>query len=354
MLGGNRDVIVKKYQEYLSISYVDANKKWINDNNEVNELGGLYVIGAERSISKRIDQQLIGRSGRQGDNGETRFFVSLDDDIIVNFSDNSSLKKLWKILGIQDDAASHKSLSSAVNKIQKKVDGMHYDSRKQLLMFDEINESQRNIIFELRDKILNTENLVEFVVKFSSNYINRLVLEYADENTFPENWDITALEGKLKKISGLDINIVDWFKENKSLNEKDIIDRVIESFRDKIEYLYEKNQDEYKEILRQFSLATIDNKWSEQISGVNELRKNTQLRGYAQEKPLDEYKKEMLKEFTKNLMLIEKELFITISHSEKYLKKDITEQTYEEFYYDLCVNKSKTTFGIGSFMHVGM
>jgi preprotein translocase subunit SecA len=354
MLGGNKDVIISKYIKELNLSEIDAHNKWVSDNNEVNDLGGLYIIGAERSISKRIDQQLIGRSGRQGDNGKSRFFVSLDDDIIINFSDNTSLKKLWTILGLQDDAANHKSLSSSVNKIQKKIDGMHYDARKQLLMFDEINESQRNIIFELRDKILNTENLTEFVVKFSSNYIKRLVLEYANESSFPENWDIAALEGKIKKISSLDIEIVDWFKNDTSLNEIDIINKIIESFRNKVENLYKNNQEEYKEILRQFSLATIDNKWSEQISGVNELRKNTQLRGYAQEKPLDEYKKEMLKEFTKNLMLIEKELFITISHSEKYLAKDISEQSYEEFYYDLCMNKSKTTFGIGSFMHVGM
>lgn len=352
ILGGNKDSVVSFYCENKNISKSEAERLWKADCEVVKNLGGLYILGAERSTSRRLDEQLIGRSGRQGDNGTTCFYVSLDDDIIVDFSDNSPLKSLWKKLGIDNEAVNNKYLSSAVLKIQKTIDGLNHDGRKNMLLYDLINEDQRNIIFEFRNKILKTDNVILFVNNFLKKYIKRLVMEFANDSTLPENWKLKDLESKLKILTNIDLDIDNWFNNDKNLNQNDIIEKISLAIEEKIEKTIDSKEINL-EILREITLKSIDSKWSQQLSGLNELRKKAQLRGYAQEKPLDEYRKEMFKDFVNYLMEMEEAVFLNSINLDKFLPLEPHEMDYKTFY-NYVVKKTETALGIGLVFYAGV
>ena len=352
ILGGDEIKIIDSYISKCGFGLREALSAWGKDVEKVKSLGGLCIIGAERSESRRIDQQLIGRSGRQGDEGETQFYISLDDDIIVKYSDNSKLKKMWERLGLDDDEVESRFLSNAVFKIQKTVDGFHYDARKQMLMFDQINEDQRNIMFDFRYRILIENDISKFVIKFTSNYLDRVIREYANEDSVFDSWDLKGLEGKLNLLFNTDIEIDSWFKSNSNLSFKDITSKVKTCVSSKIGELLSLNP-KSSLVLKELTLRAIDEKWSNQLSGLNDLRKNVQLRGYAQEKPLDEYKKEMLNEFSSYLLEMEESVLVYATNMDKYFPKEILEMSDNEFF-NYVISKTKTTVGVGLLMNVGV
>jgi preprotein translocase subunit SecA len=350
ILGGDRDIHIKEHgssghtENFSNDSYIESVKK-------VKLLGGLYILGAERNDSRRLDNQLIGRSGRQGDCGTTQFYVSLDDRILADFSDNASLKKMWKRLGLHNEAANNSFLSNSVLKVQKIIDGLNHDSRKNMLMFDQINEDQRNIYFEFRKKILNINDIKSFSLQFSKKFLKRFVYEYAN-NIIPfERWDLKALQLKLKKAYSIEIDIIDGVKSGALKTEVDILNAITASLDSVLSE--QLNRIDNDGLFREIILKSIDDKWSLQLSSINNLKQNVQFRGYAQEKPLDEYKKEMLREFTLYLMEMEKAVFINCVKLRDFNPNDIANMSYEEFY-AYVLDKTNSSFGFGQVFYGGV
>lgn len=319
------------------------------EKNDVLKLGGLFVLGAERNESRRLDNQLIGRSGRQGDEGETQFYISLDDRLLSDFSDNTKLKVFWDKFGLEKVNNNNAFLSKSVLKVQKIVDGLNHDLRKNITMFDDINEEQRNIYFEFRNKILNTNNLDDFASSFASQF---MILKFSfmikPENA-QNSWDLIGFEKTINEKYNLNLSINDWF-DNNNATYFELREEVVNQVKNKLkEKILDFNDTDY---IRKKILSIIDEKWSSQLSNLNDLRRNVQLRGYAQEKPLDEYKKEMLNEFNNHIEKMKEGVFLEILNLNKENKYNIKEMKYEDVF-NLILEKTKSSLGIGYLYGVG-
>jgi len=254
--------------------------------------GGLYVIGSERHESRRIDNQLRGRSGRQGDPGETKFFLSLEDDLMRIFG-SDKMDGLLKSLGLKEgESIQHTWISKALERAQKKVEGRNFDIRKTLLKFDDVLNDQRKIIFEQRLELMNSSDITTITNEMQYDVADSLVDNYAPPKTFIDQWDIESLESEIKNHFTHSLNI-----EN-LVNESDD-DQV--KIKEKIYSIINQNSekrvndiplDAINNIEKMVLLKIIDDKWKDHINNLEQLRQTIGLRGYGQRDPLNEYKNE--------------------------------------------------------------
>jgi preprotein translocase subunit SecA len=316
MLGGNREDLVEELKG-KGISKEEALKEWQTENKKVNEIGGLLVIGVERNISRRIDDQLKGRSGRQGDNGESQFYLSLEDEIIKNYGLNK-VEKIWKALNIKDDEpVQNITIDMNIAAIQKRIEGANEEARKMVLSFDDINEEQRNIIYELRNKILNEDkSLDNFLINFTTPQVAKMVQKFANDSYTEEHWDLKGLENYLEKILAKKIDIYNWFKSDTNLTIDDIIIKVKDEFNKVLAAKKELFKNNYNQAQKETMLKVIDEHWSLQLSSLTELKNRVFFRSYAQEKPLEEYQKEIFKEFKEKINNMEEDFILSVSHME--------------------------------------
>ncbi len=309
---------------------------------KVIESGGLFILGAERNESRRLDQQLVGRAGRQGDIGESQFYVSLDDRILRDFSDNTKLKVFWQKLGLDKEPTDNSFLSKSVLKVQKIIDGVNSDIRKNITMFDDINEEQRLIFFKFRNEILNTKDIISFVSNFSFPYLMGMISTHINKNMNKEDFGLINLYNEIKEKYNLE------FVFNKDYSEQEILKSVKEQY---FNHLEEKLKDVDHQSLRKKSLIEIDNIWSSYISGLNDLRNNVRLRGFAQEKPIDEYKKEMFNELTRGILKQRESIFLKfVNYENTYF--DIKSMNYEDLF-NTAIEESNSATGIGFIYHAG-
>ena len=280
----------------------------------VKELGGLAVIGTERHESRRIDNQLRGRSGRQGDPGFSQFYVSFEDDLMVRFGTDRA-KGLLQSLGFSDDVAiRHKMLSSSMEQAQKRVEGTNYDIRKTLLEYDDVINKQREEIYERRNKILDEESIHDMVLRSIDNYIFDLVFSHIapedmlTDNDFEEILEFVnsnLLKDSIKKEEVVDLNpeqVVSY-----------IYDRVSKEYEDKLLQIPEEIQNEFEKAI---SLRVIDTYWMEHINTMSVLREGIHLRGYANENPLRAYTNEGFQLFEDLLINIDKQTTIFLIKAE--------------------------------------
>ena len=272
----------------------------------VQELGGLKIIGTERHESRRIDNQLRGRSGRQGDPGESRFYISLEDDLMRLFGSERMIK-IVEALGLgDDDVIEHNMLSKAIENAQKKVEGNNFGIRKHLFEYDKVMNEQREIIYAERRKVLDGENLKDSIINMIHNVIERSVNLYTGESEFPEEWDIANLNEFLLPIfhkSSVILN--DGDKEN--LKKEDLIERLFNEAKS----IYESRenefgQDQMREIERIVTLKMVDQHWMDHIDNMDQMRQGISLRAYAQRDPLVEYKflsYDMFEDMSNNIQL---------------------------------------------------
>lgn len=286
------------------------------------ELGGLCVIGTERHESRRIDNQLRGRAGRQGDPGFSQFFISLEDDIMVRFG-TDRVKTLIQTMGLSGDAAIRSGMfTKAVESAQKRVEGNNFDIRKQLLQYDNVMNEQREIIYSDRNNILEQESIREYVLKAFKEYITNIVNSHINfEEDFSENDNVEEID-KHKQIVKL---INDTIIRKKVLKDKDIEGKSIE---DTIEIIYEKLKKEYEDKLKDISeehvnefekaiaLRVIDVHWMNHINNMEHLREGIGLRGYANENPLQAYIKEGYAIFDEMLDKITEEICVYLLRAE--------------------------------------
>ncbi len=289
-LGGNLEYN-RSLQKENSISGTLENE-FIEKKDQVINSGGLYVIGSERHESRRIDNQLRGRSGRQGDPGETKFFLSLEDDLMRIFG-SEKMDTLLKSLGLKDgESIQHAWISKALERAQKKVEGRNFDIRKTLLKFDDVLNDQRKIIFEQRFELMNSNDITTITNEMQYDVADTLVDDYAPPKTFIDQWDIESLESEIRSHFTANLDIKKLIDESNDDQEK---------IKEKIYSIINKNSekrvnniplDAINSLEKMVLLKIIDDKWKDHINNLEQLRQTIGLRGYGQRDPLNEYKNE--------------------------------------------------------------
>ena len=297
-LGGNLDMrIATELAEVTDAAERSKRIEAIKAEIEVNKqkvlaAGGLFVIGTERHESRRIDNQLRGRSGRQGDPGRSLFYLSLDDDLMRIFGSERMDSMLQKLGLKEGEAIVHPWINKALEKAQQKVEARNFDIRKNLLKFDNVMNEQRKVIFEQRIGIMKGEDVAETIDDMRHHVIDDLITRHMPPNAYAEQWQTTALRDRLREVVAVDFPIEDWAKEE-GIADEEIRDRVTR----KADELYQAKREKYSgEIMSQVEkavlLRTLDNLWRDHIVTIEHLRQVIHLRGYGQRDPLNEYKTE--------------------------------------------------------------
>jgi preprotein translocase subunit SecA len=272
------------------------------------EGGGLYVLGTERHESRRIDNQLRGRSGRQGDPGLSKFYLSLDDDLLRIFGPQTMFARLMNSQLEQGEALTHRWISKAIETAQKKVEARNYDIRKQVVEFDDVMNDQRKVIYEQRADIMDAESVSDVITDMRAETVAAIVAVNCPDGTYPEQWNIDALKEAVDEVFGLQPPIDEWLQEE-AVHSEMIIERVQkladEAMAGKLEQL---DPGRWQDIEKQILIQTLDHHWKEHLATLDALRQVIHLRSYAQKKPIDEYKQEAFLLFERLLVSIREEV----------------------------------------------
>jgi len=287
---------------------------WKNIHNQVIDAGGLHIIGTERHESRRIDNQLRGRSGRQGDPGSSRFYLSLEDSLMRIFGDPDRTKRLLSGAGMrEDEAIESKLLTKQIERAQRKVEAHNFDIRKQLLEFDDVANEQRKVIYQQREDILSFDNISEIVVGIREEVVSNIFDEYIPEDKIEADWDIPSLEQVINNEFNLSLSLDVYFSaQNKKLIEikEEIIEEVELSY---IRKCAELSKEFIESLERSIMIQQLDLHWREHIAALDALRQGIHLRGYAQKNPKQEYKRESFEMFTEMLESFKKSTITMLS-----------------------------------------
>ena len=287
---------------------------WKNIHNQVIDAGGLHIIGTERHESRRIDNQLRGRSGRQGDPGSSRFYLSLEDSLMRIFGDPDRTKRLLSGAGMrEDEAIESKLLTKQIERAQRKVEAHNFDIRKQLLEFDDVANEQRKVIYQQREDILSFDNISEIVVGIREEVVSNIFDEYIPEDKIEADWDLPSLEQVINNEFNLSLSLDDYFSsQNKKLIEikEEIIEEVELSY---IRKCAELSKEFIESLERSIMIQQLDLHWREHIAALDALRQGIHLRGYAQKNPKQEYKRESFEMFTEMLESFKKSTITMLS-----------------------------------------
>ena len=293
VLGGNLEMEMEALDNPTEQQIADLKADWEKRHQLVLELGGLKVLGSERHESRRIDNQLRGRSGRQGDPGETRFYLSLDDDLMRRFA-SERVKNMMRRMGMQsDEAIEHSMVTKAIERAQKQVERMHQDERANLLKFDDIANEQRKVVYSQRNELMESDDLSETIDDIRNSVLTEVFHQFIPAGSLPEQWDVAGLELRLKEEFELEMPIQQWLDDDKSLIEETLLQKIQETakqaYLDKMSAIDEQTRHQFeKEVL----LRTIDEQWREHLSQMDYLRRGIHLRGFAQKDPFQEYRRE--------------------------------------------------------------
>ena len=326
MLGGSWEAEVAELDNPDEAKVEAIKAAWQERHGAVLAAGGLHVVGSERHESRRIDNQLRGRSGRQGDPGSTRFFLSLEDNLMRLFG-SDRVQRLMQALGLErGEAIEHKMVSNAVERAQKKVEGRNFDIRKQLLEYDDVANDQRRVIYEQRNDILEAEEVTENVLGIRDEVLDEAISDFVPPQSLPEQWDLSGLEGHLKAEFNLDTPVTQWSAEDARLSEEQLRERLHEAHRK----LYEEKVAAVGEPLmrrfeKQVMLQVLDTRWKEHLQSMDHLRRGIHLRGYAQKNPKQEYKREAFELFQGLLSNIKADITRILSHVQVRRQEEVEE-----------------------------
>ncbi len=292
VLGGNLQADIAALGENPSATDIEQVKKeWQERHDAVVKSGGLHIIGSERHESRRIDNQLRGRAGRQGDPGSSRFYLSMDDNLMKLFG-SEKLKNFMKRMGMEDgQPLEHKFITRAIESAQRKVETRNFDIRKSLLEYDDVANQQRKVIYEERNALLDGEDISETIENIFSDVINGVIDKYIEPNSLPENWKLEELEKRLLANFLTVAPVKQWMQENEKLVEADIREKIIaavkHNYKTKCEVIGDENR---KSLEKSVMLQCIDTLWKEHLAAMDYMRQGIGLQGYAQKNPKSEYK----------------------------------------------------------------
>ena len=305
-LGGNLEMEVLEALEKKPKSKADQIRKTIeekhsNEKDQVLEAGGLFVLASERHESRRIDNQLRGRSGRQGDPGKTCFFLSLEDDLMRIFG-SERLDKVLSTLGMEEgEAIIHPWVNKSLERAQSKVEARNFDIRKQLLKFDDVMNDQRIAIFEQRLDIMRADDQTEIIDDMRNDVIDDLINIHIPPKSYPDQWDLDGLTGALRDGMNLDLPVKDWANEE-GVDDELLTQRIEDAANSMMtEKTKAFGKEAMQQVEKQLLLQTIDTKWREHLITLEHLRSVVGFRGYAQRDPLNEYKNEAFQLFERLL-----------------------------------------------------
>jgi preprotein translocase subunit SecA len=315
VLGGNLESELEILGESPEPSQIEeAKAAWKERHKQVLEAGGLHVVGTERHESRRVDNQLRGRSGRQGDPGSSRFYLSLQDNLMRIFA-SDKVGALMQKLGMErGEAIEHPWVSRAIENAQRKVEGRNFDIRKQLLEFDDVANDQRRVVYEQRNELMEEEDISESITSLRIDVLNEIFHQYVPPESLEEQWDVPGLSEGLAENFGGDWPIRQWLDKDSDLHEETLKQRIL----DTLTAAYrEKEQQVGAENMRRFEkavmLQTLDGHWKEHLAAMDYLRQGIHLRGYAQKNPKQEYKREAFDMFAEMLDSIKLEVITLLS-----------------------------------------
>ncbi|MHA2938508.1 preprotein translocase subunit SecA [Vibrio sp. RC27] len=297
MLGGNWQMKVAELNNPTDDQIAKIKADWQQVHDQVLASGGLHIIGTERHESRRIDNQLRGRSGRQGDAGSSRFYLSMEDSLLRIFTSDRMANLIQSGMD-EGEAIESKMLSRSIEKAQRKVEGRNFDIRKQLLEYDDVANDQRKVVYELRDELMEADDIMDMLKLNRLDVYNSIIDEFIPPQSLEDMWDITGLEERLKNDFNLELPIQTWLDDDDNLYEEVLRERIIESA---VTVYQEKEDIVGAQVIRNFEksvmLQTLDTLWKEHLAAMDHLRQGIHLRGYAQKNPKQEYKRESFELF---------------------------------------------------------
>lgn len=326
-LGGNLDFRMQDEFPDLVIgtSEYDAKAEQVrgeiaDEKRRVLEAGGLFVLGTERHESRRIDNQLRGRSGRQGDPGLSRFYLSLDDDLLRIFGPQTMFARLMNKNLEDGEAIVSPWISKAIETAQKKVEARNYDIRKQVVEFDDVMNDQRKVIYEQRSDIMDAESVSDVITDMRTETVASIVNVTCPEGTYPEQWDVESLKESVDAVFGLQPPFDEWLHEE-AVDQEMIIERLQKLADDSLAAKLENVEpDQWRYVEKEILLRTLDHHWKEHLSTLDALRQVIHLRSYAQKKPIDEYKQEAFLLFERLLVAIREDVTTKLMRAQLQLQ----------------------------------
>ncbi|MFV8408839.1 preprotein translocase subunit SecA [Vibrio owensii] len=313
VLGGSWQAKVEALQDPTK-EQIDAIKaEWKQVHDQVLEAGGLHIIGTERHESRRIDNQLRGRSGRQGDSGSSRFYLSMEDSLLRIFTSDRMASLIQS--GMEEgEAIESKMLSRSIEKAQRKVEGRNFDIRKQLLEYDDVANDQRKVVYELRDELMSVDDISDMIEQNREDVVTAIIDEYIPPQSLEDMWDVEGLQERLKADFDLDAPIKQWLEEDDKLYEEALREKIINLA---VEVYKAKEEVVGAQVLRNFEksvmLQTLDTLWKEHLAAMDHLRQGIHLRGYAQKNPKQEYKRESFELFEGLLEALKTDVITVLS-----------------------------------------
>ena len=281
------------------------------------EAGGLFVLGTERHESRRIDNQLRGRSGRQGDPGLSRFYLSLDDDLLRIFGSNTLFAKMMRNNIEDGEAIGSKWLSKAIETAQKKVEARNYDIRKQVVEYDDVMNDQRKVIYEQRADIMDADTVGEVVTDMRLETVNSIVGEACPPNSYPEQWDVAGLKEKVSSMLAIEAPVDEWIRSEDAIGPELVEERIREMADEHVNSkAAELDSETWTQIEKSILLQNLDHHWKEHLAMLDALRQVVHLRAYAQKTPLNEYKHEAFAMFERMLANIREDVTRTLAFAQ--------------------------------------
>jgi preprotein translocase subunit SecA len=297
---------------------------WQNRHVQVVDSGGLHIIGTERHESRRIDNQLRGRSGRQGDPGSSRFYLSLEDNLMRIFA-SDRMSVLMQRFGMKEDEAIEAGmLNRAIENAQRKVEAHNFDVRKHLLDYDNVANDQRRVIYQQRNELMESEEIVDTILEMRHDVFNEVVDRYIPPGSIDEQWEIPSLEKALEGEFGVNVPINDWLGEDENIHEEVLRERILDTVD---EHFNTKEELTGAEVMRHFEKAlmlnVLDQQWKDHLASMDYLRQGIGLRGYAQKQPMQEYKRESFEMFTQLLANIKHEVIRVLARVQVKAEEDV-------------------------------
>ncbi|ENM5880890.1 preprotein translocase subunit SecA [Vibrio metoecus] len=313
VLGGSWQAKVEKLENPTQDQINEIKAEWKQVHDQVLQAGGLHIIGTERHESRRIDNQLRGRSGRQGDAGSSRFYLSMEDTLLRIFTSDRMAALIQSGMD-EGEAIESKMLSRSIEKAQRKVEGRNFDIRKQLLEYDDVANDQRKVVYELRDELMSADDISDMIAQNREDVLNAVMDEYIPPQSLEDMWDIKGLEERLKNDFDLPLPIQSWLDADNKLYEEALRERIIEQA---VEVYKAKEQAVSPAVMRNFEksvmLQTLDTLWKEHLAAMDHLRQGIHLRGYAQKNPKQEYKRESFELFEELLESLKSDVITVLS-----------------------------------------
>jgi len=283
--------------------------EWQKVHDQVLSSGGLHIIGSERHESRRIDNQLRGRAGRQGDAGSSRFYLSLDDPLLRIFAGERLRAIMDKLKMPEGEAIEHPLVTRSLESAQRKVEARNFDIRKQLLEYDDVANDQRKVVYQQRNELLETDDISETISAMRHSVIAEIFRTYVPNESVEEQWDMAGLEKALAADLLIEAPVAEWFKSEPTLSDEDLLSRIVhradEAYQAKVELV---GNDNFHQFERNVMLQSLDSHWREHLAALDHLRQGIHLRGYAQKNPKQEYKREAFELFEGLLDLVRKEV----------------------------------------------